>query len=144
MIVNLQEVIGQAAPQKVWSVPCLRLFSMLQVPKEVVKEAKAAKAKVADGLEEAVTALVSCPQMLQNRLRTNRILLRGSQLNGKIVDSVWSGKRNLIVLGSRCVRVQKKGESAGAHGAERKHRRAKDGKHQRDRRQNTSRMGLEV
>ena len=52
---------------------------MLQVPKEVVKEAKAAKAKVADGLEEVVTALVSCPQMLHNSLRTNRILLRGSQ-----------------------------------------------------------------
>jgi len=54
---------------------------MLQVPKEVVKEAKAARAKVADSLEEAVTALVSCPQMLHNSLCMNRMLLRGSKLN---------------------------------------------------------------
>ena len=66
-------MIGQAAPQKVSCVQCLRFSSTLQVPKEVVKEAKAAKAKVADGLEEAVTALVSRPQMLHSSLRVIRI-----------------------------------------------------------------------
>ncbi len=43
---------------------------------------------------------------------------------------------------SQMVSVQRKNAPAGSHGAERKHRRAKDAKHQRDRRQ--SRMGLEI